>query len=453
MGDGDEGAPLDRRQFLQVTGAAALLAALDAAGPLRLLYGQEQSGAGRVSIVGFQNRAGAEEVARRLEEAIGAVDDLSWLRPGDTVAIKVASNSGRPYPFTTHAPSLQALIRLLKRRGAGEVTVADQAGNEWVAPPMGGARTTNAVRTLWGGIHSGTSTGMEVLEKNGLARAAREAGAVVRSFDRESDWIHARELGLPRTDHWPDGFRVPALARDVKHVVNFARPSGHVMCGHTCTVKNWYGWLHPSDRMVSHTTFAKRTLGDVLRGKKAEVAALNECVAEVALAFRPKTRLNLVAAVDTYCDIGPDWGVQPLDRSAMFASKDMLAVDAAVAALLIAEKRRVPRDERKRNWRTSWKAQENERFMGMIEGEVHRMHRSRELDRLIDTPRHEGAWDIEQIRHARKIGVGAGKLDLVVSGAEGPTLGVIRDLTGGQVTSLPTSGLRGGVENPNGEGR
>src|SRR4051794_36488697 len=89
---------LDRRQFLQLTGGAALLAALgELTGPFRIAFAQE-AGAGRVSLVGFPNGASADDVARHLEEAIGAVDDLSWLRQGDPVVIKVASNSGRPYP-------------------------------------------------------------------------------------------------------------------------------------------------------------------------------------------------------------------------------------------------------------------------------------------------------------------------------------------------------------------
>jgi uncharacterized protein (DUF362 family) len=438
----------DRRQFLQLTGSAALLAALaELTGPFRIAFAQDAA-AGRVSIVGFPNGASPDEVARKLEEAILAVDDLAWLRPGDPVVIKVASNSGRPYPFTTHPGALQALVRLLKRRGAGEVTVADQAGIEWVAPPVGGEALGRKVRELWKGIHSGTATGMQVLEMNGLAAAARGVGAVIRSFDREEDWIHSRELGVARTDHWPDGFRVPRLAKEARHIINVARPSAHVMMGHTGTIKNWYGWLHPLDRMRSHTHVGLRPWKDVLSGKGLkEIKHLNERIAEVAFAFKDKVRLNLVPSIDTYVDVGPDWGAQPLAQSSIMASKDMLAADVAMAALVAHEKRRVPKDERRKNWRRSLSINENERFWGAIEGNFHDFHGARSIDALIDRPTAGGAWNLEQDRRARALGIGSGTVEYATNGVDPAYLGAITNLTGGQARPIqPTPGITGAVE-------
>lgn len=441
--------PVDRRQFLQLTGSAALLAALaELTGPFQIAFAQDPA-QGRVSIVGFPNGANADEVARRLEEAIAAVDDLKWLQPGDSVAIKVASNSGLPYPFTTHAGALQALIRLLKRKGAGQITVADQAGIEWVMPPIGGEELGRKLRELWRGMSSGTATGAQVLEMNGLAAATRAVGATIRAFDTDADWIHSRELGHARTAHWPEGFRVPRLAKEAKHFINFARPSAHVMMGHTGPIKNWYGWLHPMDRLRSHTHVGMRGWKDIvtLKGLK-EVKFLNERIAEVAFVFKSKVRLNLVAAIDTYVDVGPDWGQQPLKQSSITASTDMLAIDAATAALVAFEKGRVPREERKKNWRSHSNINRNERFWGAIEGDFHDFHAARKLDDLIDEPKAGGAWETEQVRHARSIGVGSGKIEYVTGGSvDAGVLGAIRGLTGGEARPItPTPGVSGTVE-------
>lgn len=435
----DEHAGLDRRGFIQLTGAAALGAALGAGPGARLAWAQE-AGAAQVALVAFPNGADAAGIAGKLAEAIGAVTDLAWLKPGDLVAVKVASNSGKPYPFTTHPVALQALLRMLKARGA-RVVVADQAGLEWVLPPLGGEQMGEKLRELWRGLHSGTATGMQVLELNGLAAAARSAGAEVRSFDREADWVPH-----PPTAHWKQGFRIPRLYLEAAHVINFARPSGHVMMGHTGPIKNWYGWLHPLDRMRSHTDIGFRPVSDwkawlTLRCK--EVRDLPERIAEVAGVFKEKTRLNLVASIDTYCDIGPDWGTQPLAQSSIMASADMLAIDAANAALLAWEKHRVPEAQRRENWAKSGRLADNERFWGAIEGEFHDFHGARELDAQVTRPTAGGVWKDEQVAHGKAIGLGSDKVTLATSGpVDAGMLAAIQQLSNaGSAPAEPRRGL------------
>lgn len=436
----------DRRGFLRLTGAAALGAALGGLGETRIAWAQE-TGAAQVALVGFPNGADAAGIAAKLAEAIAAVTDLSWLQSGQRVAIKVASNSGRPYPFTTHPVALQALIRMLRGRGA-RVVVADQAGIEWVLPPLGGEALGAKVRQLWKGLHSGTATGMQVLEMNGLAAAARAAGAEVVSFDRESDWEPH-----PATEHWKQGFRIPRLYGQVDHVVNFARPSGHVMLGHTGPIKNWYGWLHPLDRMRSHTDVGLRPAKDWLALRFKQVRDLPERIAEVAAAFRHKTRLNLVASIDTYCDVGPDWGTQPLAQSSIMASADMLAIDAAHAALVAWEKHRVPEAERRARWKSSINLNENERFWGTIEGGFHDFHGARELDHLTGKPAPGGIWTVEQERHGKAVGLGSDRVQLATSGEVGPAfLEGLTSLTGASSQAAsPSRGLVDELRSTSGE--
>jgi uncharacterized protein (DUF362 family) len=429
----------DRRGFLRLTGAAALAAAIaDLVGPGAILrVARAQDSPSDVTVVGLSKQPTQDEIDKRVREAIFATTDMSWLKPGQTVAIKVASNSGRPYPFTTHPGALKSVIKLLKERGAGRVIVADQPGTEWVmAPLVPSDKVGKVVREVWGGIHSGTSTAKEVLEMNGLWQAATEAGAEVKTFDLEADW----EPPGPPTAHWPHGFRIPKLYGQVDHVVSLARPAGHVMAGHTGTVKTWYGWLHPNDRLASH-----RDVGWI-PGKGLEVKNLHECVAEVAAAFKGKTRLNMVIAIGTYADIGPDWGSQPLESSMVIASTDMAAADAVTAALVAYEKNRVPESERAKNWQSrpwykKWfEPWRDETFWGGIESGFHTFHGSQGWDQLQDHPTPGGVWDLRQLRRARELGIGAANgVNIKVAG-DAPIDGAV-DKALHELTGPPTEGF------------
>jgi uncharacterized protein (DUF362 family) len=288
------------------------------------------------------------------------------------------------------------------------VIVADQPGTEWVAPSFENDAVAKKVREIWKGIHSGTASGMEVLNMNGLAQAAREAGAEVETFDKEEDWVR-----VAPTAHWPKGFRIPKLYGQVDHVVELARPGAHVMAGHTGTIKAWYGWLHPDDRIASHTDMALVPGDGPLGLPRVEVANLHECIAEVAAAFTGKLRLSLVAAIGSYTDVGPDWGKQPLEQSMILSSTDMTAADAVTAALISYEKHRVPQEERKKNWQQRpwyerwWQPWKDEAFWGSLEGEMHATHGTQAFDALVANQQAGGVYGLRQIVRARDLGLGA----------------------------------------------
>ncbi|MFI5308249.1 MAG: DUF362 domain-containing protein, partial [Polyangiales bacterium] len=105
-----------------------------------------------------------------LEQAASKLD-FSWLGSGDTVLIKVASNSGVPHPATTSPNGVRAMAQELKARGAGKVIVADQAGVEWIRKTSVGR--FSSTREQWG------------MSANGLI--AVEQDAEVYFFD-DGDW-------------------------------------------------------------------------------------------------------------------------------------------------------------------------------------------------------------------------------------------------------------------------
>src|SRR5262249_61447245 len=58
--------------------------------------------------------------------------DWSWLSRGDTVFVKLASNSSLPHPAATSPNAVRAVVEQLRDRGAGRVLVGDQSGVGYV---------------------------------------------------------------------------------------------------------------------------------------------------------------------------------------------------------------------------------------------------------------------------------------------------------------------------------
>jgi len=461
--------PLDRRGFLRAVAEGALVVTLAEGALVRIAWGQDSQAPApsSVTVVGLPKDPDYSEIEKRMREAVlSASDNLSWLKPNQTVVIKITSNSGKGYPFTTSPEALRALIAVLKEKEpTTRVIVADQPGIEWVPPTFGNDKVGAVVRTIWSKVYSGAASGHDVLKMNGLLSAAQSAGAEVETFDNESDWVR-----VGPTEHWPEGFRVPMLYGQADHIVNLVRPSGHVMAGYTGTLKSWYGWLHPDDRLRSHTIDPS----DAKHG----MWNLSDSIAEVANTFTGKTRLNLVAAIGSYADVGPDWGKQPLQQSMIIASKDMVAADAVAAAVVSREKHRVPFYERALNWAENpfqWRnrhSPEDTAFWAGIQGSplgafegvawgalqplVHALHGSDApfglggFDALVRDQQPGEVYQLPQIVRARELGMGAQggvKIDVPADAPIAPD--VASDLasltspnTKGFVNSLPADGKK-----------
>ena len=62
------------------------------------------------------------------KKTLEAATDFSWLSKGDRLLIKIALNSGNPYPATTDPWSVHCMVKALKEKGAGKILVGDQSG-------------------------------------------------------------------------------------------------------------------------------------------------------------------------------------------------------------------------------------------------------------------------------------------------------------------------------------
>jgi uncharacterized protein (DUF362 family) len=260
--------------------------------------------------------AGDEATARAVRGAVQEATDFAWLSRGNTVLIKLASNSRNPYPATTDPAAVHAMVGLLRQRGAGRVIVADMAG-------------VQSIR--FGPDHRRGST-REILERNGLARAARDAGAEIHAFE-EGGWDgFFPDVPTARTA-WSGAIWLPAILHSVDHVVLMPRCSRHMLAasslGHKCAV----GWWRHDSRLEYHrdaATFSEKT---------AEASTVPTLVA--------KQRLIVTSATRVLATFGPDHGrVETPETGVVFASASLLGHDMVSLAWLLETRQAMPRRTR-----------------------------------------------------------------------------------------------------------
>ncbi|HEY3354577.1 MAG TPA: DUF362 domain-containing protein [Polyangia bacterium] len=300
---------LTRRELLRLgAGAAAggLLAAAGCAGPLRTTPNAEflalpQSAAGGRAALGvFASR----DLRAACERIVPAVSDLSWLRRGDSVFVKVACNSPNEHPAVTSPDAVRAMVGFLRDHGAGRVYVGDQAGVEHVRlTPSGRVRSTRAL-----------------MARNGLLQAAADAGAILHCFD-DRGWDGYVAPPRDFAGVWQGDLFVARVLDEVDHVVNLPRLGTHAIAGYTCGVKNAVGWLRDDSRRVLHQ-----------RG-----ARFFERIAEInhIAPLRAKLRLTVTLAHRALLNIGPDFGgTYRFDGCLALAARRLVDHDAVASALL-----------------------------------------------------------------------------------------------------------------------
>lgn len=240
-----------------------------------------------------------------------AVDklDFSWLRPGDSVLLKVASNSNKPHPATTAPDAVVGMARALKKRGAGRVIMADQAGIEWVRYRKEGqlaGRGTDAI-----------------MEGSGLAQAARDGGAEMHTFDSQPFEEGYFAGTQPRISHWKNPVFIPRIVNEVDHILYLPRLSSHAVTGYTMALKLAVGWMRDDARLEFHQK------GASLYEKYTQVSYMPE--------IHRKLRGAFFYVTDLLLDIGPDVGTTvPLPEAVVLHSNHLGDADALGSALLLA---------------------------------------------------------------------------------------------------------------------
>jgi uncharacterized protein (DUF362 family) len=277
-----------------------------------LSYGDEAG----VFLSGVPRGQGNGSTARAVRAAALAATDFGWLSRGDRVLIKPACNSGNAYPMTTDPEALAAMIGLLRERGAGRVIVADMSG-------------VQSVRFSKDSLRGSTR---ELMQQCGMARVVEDAGGELHAFE-EPGWDAFYEESPTRGDSWSGPIRMPAVLREVDHIVLMPRCARHLLAGSTLGLKAAVGWWRHDTRLEYHRdagTFSQKT---------AE--------ANTIPTLREKQRLVLSSATRVLTTFGPDSGyVVTPETGLVMASPSVVAHDMVSLAWLLEGRRATPPGKR-----------------------------------------------------------------------------------------------------------
>jgi uncharacterized protein (DUF362 family) len=314
---------MDRRKFLAGMGAALISGGFDlknrrgdAATPPKEILPTLADKETRVFLAGVAKGAGMGSIKTAVREAALAASDFSWLSKGDSVFIKPALNSGRPYPSTTSPLAIAAMIELLKDKGARRVVVGDMSGIEYVKLTATGL--TGSTRKL--------------MERSGMAQAVLAAGGELHFFE-EGGWSAFYEDPMECATHWKRGLMMPNILKEVDHIVLMPRSSRHVLTGATLGLKAAVGYWRTDTRLEYHRDAIS------LQEKTAE--------ANTARTLVQKQRLVISAADKILTTFGPDRGYvyQPA-VGLIIASESVVAHDMVSLAWLLENRRLIPSDQK-----------------------------------------------------------------------------------------------------------
>jgi uncharacterized protein (DUF362 family) len=238
--------------------------------------------------------AETDDHARAVREAIERAGGLGFVKRGDKVLLKVNTNSGDRYPYSTSPITVHAIASTLVAAGA-VVAVGD--------------------RSFWGDDDTKGN-----LEANGIADAARSAGAKVVVFDDAVDWV---EIDPALVRHWKPPFRLPRMAVEATHVINLACAKTHFISGATLGLKNWLGLVHAKDRARP---------GNL---KTHDADLIHHQIVDVHRALSP--RLTVIDGYRALVGGGPtphNGKIAFADARVVLAGRDRVALDVAGIALL-----------------------------------------------------------------------------------------------------------------------
>lgn len=216
-----------------------------------------------------------------LLEPLGGIG--AFVSAGERVLIKPNMLAAKPpeSAVTTHPALVKVVAELVGETGATAL-IGD-------SPGIGGFQ--------------------RVAERTGIARAARESGAVLVPFD---DTVEVRGAGT---------YRRVELARiywEADKIINLPKLKTHEMMTMTCAVKNLFGAVVGAEKAAWH----------LKAGASREQFA--RLLLEICLLKKPV--LNIVDAVVAMEGDGPGGG-DPVSLNALIAGVDPVAVDMVAARL------------------------------------------------------------------------------------------------------------------------
>jgi uncharacterized protein (DUF362 family) len=234
------------------------------------------------TLVGIVRGNDVNRMVREAVALIGGIDRLAVR--GKTVLVKPNVVSDQPPPATTNPEVVRAVVRLFKKAGAGRVVVGDMS----------------AIMRL------PTASNME---RTGIAKAAKEAGAEVIDFDN-AEWVELKSPGAWLTP----SVHIARPVYEADLLVNVPVVKTHRNATYSICLKNLVGVTHPRYRPY-----------------RVNPAKWEEVVAELNLAVHPI--LNIIDATTIMVADGP-WEGPSEKTNLILASGDRIAADATGLALI-----------------------------------------------------------------------------------------------------------------------
>jgi uncharacterized protein (DUF362 family) len=292
----------------------------------------------KVFVSGVKKGISDESLISTIKKVLlDSTNNLAFLKPGETVLLKPALNSGDPFPATTHPLAIRAVAEILEERGA-KVVVGDQSGMEHVLHCEKGVVRGSSKKNYY---------------SSGMSEAGREFVAFEEG-DWEKDFLHFQS---EKASSWPNGFYISRWVEKVDHIINLPRVSAHSLSGVTLGFKNFVGFLREDSRMEFHADGPLYGLFVALAGKKIKTDYQNsekfiEKISEISLAVKDKLRATLFVATKAQTTLGPDrknagpfkaYVAEP-DTGLVFASDNQVAVELfAISFLMHLYKNNTPR--------------------------------------------------------------------------------------------------------------
>ena len=168
------------------------------------------------------------------ERALAETAGFDFVQRGQRVYLKVNTNSGDPFPYSTSPDMIRWVVSKLRDRGA-EVFIGD--------------------RSFWGDRNT-----MANFRRNGIADVAQELGVDLQVFGdtRQGDAasVSVDWMDLPMDDtmlgarsaFWDGEMRVPVMVAQADHIINMACVKTHFIATFTMSMKNIIGIINPADR-------------------------------------------------------------------------------------------------------------------------------------------------------------------------------------------------------------
>jgi uncharacterized protein (DUF362 family) len=241
--------------------------------------------------------------AQALDSAIAESNLFAAVQPGDSVYLRVNSNSGDKYPYSTSPDLIVAVGRRLHDLGVTDIRIGD--------------------RSFWGDPDTQAN-----LERNGIAAAAEALGTKALVFDDSVAWVSLPPDALP---HWQPPIRIPELVQSATHFINLACVKTHFIAHITMCLKLCLGLVHSADR---------RREGNLDTHVSARLWSQ---IAEVSARIRPTINIldgyeAVVTGGPTVNDVPPgapeNWKAETARPRTIIASADPIAADVVGAALL-----------------------------------------------------------------------------------------------------------------------